>query len=93
MDQSWLGENDGINDRWLDLAREEQCYRTVVVLIIGIMMDEFMQLGQTTRTVAHWSIAAKNRETICVPTEALEFSRAPGWSAFRFRSIGRLNGP
>ena len=43
IDQSRLGENDGVNDRLLDLAGEEQCYRTVMVLIIGIMMDEFMQ--------------------------------------------------
>jgi hypothetical protein len=43
IDQSRLGENDGINDRLLDLAGEEQCYRTVMVLIIGVMMDEFMQ--------------------------------------------------
>jgi hypothetical protein len=43
IDQSRLGENDGINARLLDLAGEEQCYRTVMVLIIGIMMDDFMQ--------------------------------------------------
>jgi hypothetical protein len=43
IDQSRLDENDKINDRLLDLAGVEQCYRTVMVLIIGIMMDEFRQ--------------------------------------------------
>jgi hypothetical protein len=28
----------------LDLTGQKQCYRAVVVLIIGIMMDEFMQI-------------------------------------------------
>jgi len=27
----------------LDLTDQKQCYRAVVVLIIGVMMDEFMQ--------------------------------------------------
>ena len=49
MDQSRLGENDGINDRLLDLAGEEQCYRTVVVLIIGVMMDELEDRSQKQR--------------------------------------------
>jgi hypothetical protein len=42
-DQSRLGEIDWINDRLLDSAGQEQCYRTVVVLIIGIVMNEFVE--------------------------------------------------
>ncbi len=42
-EQGWLGENDRVKGRLLDLAGEKQGYRAVVVLIIGIMMNEFMQ--------------------------------------------------
>lgn len=38
-----LGDDDWIYARLLDLTGQKQCYRAVVVLIIGIMMDEFMQ--------------------------------------------------
>jgi len=91
IDQSRLGENDGVNDRLLDLAGEEQCYRTVMVLIIGIMMDEFMQSWTDDQDRSPLEHRSQKQETICVPTEATEFSRAPGCSAFGFRSMKRLN--
>ena len=37
------GDDDWIYARLLDLTGQKQRYRAVVVLIIGIMMDEFMQ--------------------------------------------------
>ncbi|MGA8660208.1 MAG: hypothetical protein WB586_29160 [Chthoniobacterales bacterium] len=44
-DQGRFGDDDSVNGRLLDLAGQKQCYRAVVVLIVGIMMDEFMQGG------------------------------------------------
>ena len=41
--QGRFGDDDWIYARLLDLTGQKQCYRAVVVLIIGIMMDEFMQ--------------------------------------------------
>ena len=38
-----LCDYDWVYGRLLDLAGQKQCYRAVVVLIIGVMMDEFMQ--------------------------------------------------
>ena len=38
-------EDDGFNGRLVDLAGEKQRCGTVVVLIIGIMMDELVQAG------------------------------------------------
>ena len=42
-EQGRFGKNDGFKGRLLDLAAEKQGDRAVVVLIIGIMMDEFVQ--------------------------------------------------
>jgi hypothetical protein len=42
-EQGGFGENDGFKGRLLDLAGEKQGYRAVVVLIIGVVMDEFVQ--------------------------------------------------
>jgi hypothetical protein len=42
-EQSRFAENDEFKGRLLDLAGEKQGDRAVVVLIIGIMMDEFVQ--------------------------------------------------
>ena len=43
-DQSRLDDDDRVDSRMLDLASQKQCYRAVVVLIISIMMNEFMQV-------------------------------------------------
>jgi hypothetical protein len=43
QDAGGAHEDDGFNGRLLDLPGEKQRYGTVVVLIIGIMMDELMQ--------------------------------------------------
>jgi len=42
-DQGRFGDDDWVDGWLLDLTGQKQCYRAVVVLIIGIMMDEFMQ--------------------------------------------------
>jgi hypothetical protein len=42
-DHGRIGDDDWVDGRLLDLAGQKQCYRAAVVLIIGIMMDEFMQ--------------------------------------------------
>jgi hypothetical protein len=42
-EQGRSGKNDGFKGRLLDLAAEKQGDRAVVVLIIGIMMNEFVQ--------------------------------------------------
>jgi hypothetical protein len=42
-EQGRFGDNDGFKGRLLDLAGEKQSDCAVVVLIIGIMMDEFVQ--------------------------------------------------
>ena len=42
-DHGWIGDDNGVDGRLFDLSGQKQCYRAVVVLIIGIMMNEFMQ--------------------------------------------------
>jgi hypothetical protein len=39
-----FGDHDWVDGRVLDLTGQKESYRTVVVLIVGIMMDEFMQV-------------------------------------------------
>ena len=38
-----FGNHDWVDRRLLNLAGQKQGYRAIVVLIIGILMDEFMQ--------------------------------------------------
>ena len=43
LDRHRPRDYDWVYGRLLDLTDQKQCYRAVVVLIIGVMMDEFMQ--------------------------------------------------
>jgi hypothetical protein len=43
-DHGPFGDHDWVDGRLLDLTGQKESYRTVMVLIIGIMMDEFMQV-------------------------------------------------
>ena len=42
-DHDRFGDHDAADRRLLNLAGQKQGYRAIVVLIIGILMDEFMQ--------------------------------------------------
>ena len=87
--QGRFGDDDWIYARLLDLTGQKQCYRAVVVLIIGIMMDEFMQAWTDYKNGSPLDCRNQKQRHDLRGAEAPRCCRVPSHLVFGFRSMKR----